>query len=121
MYLFIEKILRGGIYDIAKRYTKANKKHMKVYDSKKPSKFITYLDMNSFYCQGLSENLPYSGFKWLKKFDGFNVNSISEKSPIGYFLEVDPKCPNELNELHNDYPLAPEKLAVSGDMLSKYC
>ena len=50
MYLFIEKILRGGIYDIAKSYTKANKKHMKVYDSKKPSKFITYLDMNSFYC-----------------------------------------------------------------------
>ena len=23
--------------------------------------------------------------------------------------------------MHNDYPLAPEKLAVSSDMLSKYC
>ena len=29
--------------------------------------------------------------------------------------------PDELHELHNDYPLAPEKLAVSSDMLSKYC
>ena len=28
---------------------------------------------------------------------------------------------NKLHELHNDYPLAPEKLAVSSDMLSKYC
>ena len=28
---------------------------------------------------------------------------------------------DELHELHNDYPLAPEKLAVSSDMLSKYC
>ena len=47
--------------------------------------------------------------------------SISEKSPIGYFLEVDLKYPDELHELHNDFPLAPEKLAVSSDVFSKYC
>ena len=47
--------------------------------------------------------------------------SISEKSTIGYLLEVDLKYPDELHELHNDYPLAPEKLAVCSDMLSKYC
>ena len=47
--------------------------------------------------------------------------SISEKHPIGYFLEVDLEYPDELHELHNDYPLAPEKLAVSSDMLSNYC
>ena len=50
-----------------------------------------------------------------------NVNSISEKSEIGYFLEVDLEYPDELHELHNDYPLALEKPAVSSDMLSKYC
>ena len=44
-----------------------------------------------------------------------------KKNPIGYFLEVDLEYPNELHELHNDYPLAPEKLAVSNEMLSKYC
>ena len=60
-------------------------------------------------------------FKWLKNVDGFDVNSVSEKSPVGYFLEVDLQYPDELNELHNDYPLAPEKLAVSSNMLSKYC
>ena len=47
--------------------------------------------------------------------------SINKKSLIGYLLEVDLKYPDELHELHNDYPLAPEKLAVSSDMLSKYC
>ena len=47
--------------------------------------------------------------------------SINEKNPIGYSLEVDLECSNKLHELHNDYPLTPEKLAVSSDMLSKYC
>ena len=39
---------------------------------------------------------------------------------MGYFLEVDLKYSDKFHELHNDYPLAPEKLAVSSDMLSKY-
>ena len=117
-YLFIEKGIRGGISYIAKRYAKANNKDMN--DPKKPSTFITYVDMNNLYGWELSSYLPYGRFKWLKNVDGGDVNSISEKSPIGYFLEVDLECPDELLELHNDYPLAPEKLAVSSDMLSKY-
>ena len=40
---------------------------------------------------------------------------------MGYFLEVDLEYPDELHELHNDYPLAPKKLAASSDMLSRYC
>ena len=69
----------------------------------------------------MSVYLSYGGFQWLKNVDRFDVNSISEKNEIGYFLEVDLEYPDELHELHNDYPLAPEKLAVSSDMLSKYC
>ena len=69
----------------------------------------------------MSKYLLYGEFEWLKNVDGFDVNSISENSSIGYFLEVDLEYPDELHKLHNDYPLAPEKLAVSSDMLSKYC
>ena len=47
--------------------------------------------------------------------------SIDEKIDTGYFLEFDLEYPDELHELHNDYPLAPEKLAVSSDMLLGYC
>ena len=57
----------------------------------------------------------------VKNVDKFDVNSINEKSEIGYFLEVDLEYLDELHELHNDYPLFPEKLAISSDMLSKYC
>ena len=48
-HLFIEKGLRGGISNIAKRYAKANNKYMNDYDPKKPSTFISYLDMNNLY------------------------------------------------------------------------
>ena len=121
IYLFTEKGLREGISYIAKRYAKANNKYMKNYDPKKPSKFITYLDMNNLYSWAMSSYLPYGGFKWLKDVDKFDVNSISEKSPIGYILEVDLEYPDELHVFHNDYPLAPEKLAIPYDMLSDYC
>ena len=120
-YLFIEKGLRGGISYIAKRCAKANNKYMNDYDPKKPSQFITYLDMNNLYGWAMSEYLPYEGFKWLKNSDGFDVNSISEKSPIGYILNVNLKYPDELHESHNEYQSASEKLAVPYDMLSYYC
>ena len=68
----------------------------------------------------MSEYLPYEKFKWLKNIDEFNVTSFNEKSPIGHFLEVDLEYSDRLHELHNDYPLGPEKLAVSSDMLSKH-
>ena len=67
MYLFLEKGLRGGISYIAKRYNKANSKYMKNYDPTKPLIYILYLDMNNLYCSGMTDYLPYGGFKWLKK------------------------------------------------------
>ena len=69
----------------------------------------------------MSEYLPYIEFEWLKNVDELDVMSIDEKSDVGYILEVDLEYPDKLHELHNDYPLAPEELAVTNDMLSKYC
>ena len=120
-YLFSEKGLRGQISYIAKRYAKANNKYMNDFDPKKQPTFISYLDMNNLYGWAMSEYLPYGGFQWLKNVDEFDVMAINEKGPIGYFLEVDLKYSDKLHELHNVYPLAPEKLVVSSGMLSKYC
>ena len=105
MYLFIEEVLRTGISYIAKRHSEANNTYMKNYGPKKPSKFITYLDMNNMHDWAMNGYLPYGGFKWFKNVDVFDVNSISQKSPIGYILEDDLEYPDELHLLHNDYPL----------------
>ena len=71
----------------------------------------------------MSQYLPYSEFKWLNKneISRFCLNSISENSFVGYILEVDLEYPDELHNLHNDYPLAPEKLEITQNILSKYC
>ena len=65
-YLFIEKGLRAGISYIAKRYSKANNKYLNDYGPKKPSPFISYLDINNLYGWAMSEYLPYKGSKWLQ-------------------------------------------------------
>ena len=95
MYLFTEKWLRGGISYIAKRYCEADNKYKN--DPKNPLKYISYLDMNNLYGWVMSGYLSYGGFKWLKNLDGFDVNSISEKIPIGYILEFDIEYPDELS------------------------
>ena len=77
--------------------------------------------MNNLYGWAMSRYLAYGEFKWLKSIDEFDVNSVNEKSEIGHFIGDYLEYPNELHELHNDYPLATENLAASSDMLSKYC
>ena len=77
--------------------------------------------MNNLYGWAMSSYLFYGGFKWLENVDSFDVNSINLMSPIGYILEVYLKYSDELHLMHNDYPLAPKKLAISYDMLSDYC
>ena len=77
--------------------------------------------MNNLNGWAMSEYLSCGRFKWLKNIDKFDVMSINDKSSIGYFSEVDLEYPDELHELHNNFPLAPERLAVFSDMLSNYC
>ena len=123
MFQFIEKGMRGGISYIANRYGKANNKYMREYDEKAPSKYIMYLDANNLYGWAMSQYLPTGGFKWLteKQINKINLAQYNEDSNKGLILEVDLEYPKELHDLHNDYPLAAERVCVNKDMLSEYC
>ena len=123
MFQFIEKGMRGGISYIANRHGKANNKYMRKYNENKPSKYIMYLDANNLYGWAMSQYLPTGCFKWMteKQINKINLAKYNENSEKGLILEVDLKYPKELHDLHNDYPLAAERVCVNKDMLSKYC
>ena len=123
MFQFIEKGMRGGTSYIANRFGEANNKYMKTYNEKVPSKYIMYLDANNLYGWAMSQYLPTGNFKWLsqKRIKKTNLGKYTENSDKGLILEVDLEYPQELHNLHNDFPLGPEKIKVAKDMLSDYC
>ena len=123
MFQFIQKGMRGGVSYIANRYGKANNKYMKEYDEKAPSKFVMYLDCNNLYGASMSEFLPTGNFKWMsdKEIKQIDLGKYKADGKNGLILEVDLEYPQELHDMHNDYPVCPEKVKVSNDMLSGYC
>lgn len=122
MHLFIEKGLRGGISMISHRHAKANNKYIPDYDKNKPNSHVMYLDANNLYGWAMSQALPVKGFRWLDEFEieNLDVNDIEDDSENGYVFEVDLEYPTKLHDNHNEYPLAPEKIKVTEDMLSPY-
>ena len=112
MLLMFEKGIRGGISIISNRYGEANNKYMgRGFNKNKPSKYLMYLDANNLYGCGMSEKLPTHGFKWLT---GGEMEKIYENrhnlNKMPCILEVDIVIPENLHDLHNDYPLCPEKV-----------
>ena len=56
-----------------------------------------------------------------RKRNKIDLAKYKEDSKKGLILEVDLEYPQELHDLHNDYPLAPEKMKAAKEMLSPYC
>ena len=111
MHLFVERGMRGGISVISKRYSSSNNKYMTTYDKNKDDSYIIYLDCNSLYGCAMMDYLPYCGFKW-SDISIDEVLNTKDDSDIGYFVECSLIYDEDLHELHNDYPLAPEKMTV---------
>ena len=123
MFQFIEKGMHDRVSYIANRYGKADNKYMIEYDEKVPSKYITYLDANNLYGWAMSQYLPMGNFKWMddKEIEKIDLGKYKEDGKKGLILEVDLEYPQELHDLHNDYPVCPEKVRMSNDILSGYC
>ena len=113
MLLMVEKGIRGGISIISNRYGKANNKYMKDFNKMEPSKYLMYVDANNLYGWAMSQKLPVHSFKWMTDKEIKNLFKIQivqfwERTPC--ILEVDLEYPEELHDLHNDYPSCPERV-----------
>ena len=120
IHQFLDKGKRGGISMISHRYAQANNQYLEDHDSEQPTSYIIYKDANNLYGHAMVQSLPVSDFKWVEDLPSLNVMSVPDDAEIGFILEVDLEYPPELHDLHSDYPLAPEKMLISHEMLSPY-
>ena len=109
MILLLENNIRGGIGSVmSDRYVKSD-------DNKK----IIYADANILYGHSMSQPLPYE-IKFDKKVKLEDILNTPHDSNIGYFIEVDLKYPDNMEEKTKNIPFAPETKKINPDYFSDY-
>ena len=121
MYLFLEQGVRRGVATITKRYAKANNPETEGYDPSQPTNFLFYVDCNNLYGHAMSNALPCDDFRWMDEdaLSTFDVTKVPDDGNEGMVVECDLEYDESLHDLHGDFPLAPERMHVSDDMLSE--
>ena len=76
MLIMFEEGTRGGMFQAAHRYAKANNKYMKNHNKNKESSYLEYLDANNLYGWAMSQKLPVGNFKWIEKYE---ISKFDEK------------------------------------------
>ena len=106
---------------ITTRYSRDNNPYLPdVYDHTFPHVYNLYLDANNLYGHAMSQVLPQQDFMWLSKeeIDNIDISTVPDEGVVGYILVVDLHYHQALHDTDSDYPLAPENLHVTLDMLS---
>ena len=107
MLLMIESGIRGGFATISHRHAKADNEDVGAeFDPAEESNLYRIKEPNNIYGWAMSKQLPLSGFK------GMTDNELHDWKHQRCFLEVDLKYPEDLHNLHNNYPLAPERIEI---------
>ena len=115
-FLFIENGIRGGLSFISQRYAEKTKKKSDFYN------YLAYIDANNLYGSSQTKPLPVGNYRWLTKdeISAIRLDHLNESDNTGYMLEVDLDYPKSLHVHHNSFPLAPEKITVTAEMMSDY-
>ena len=71
----------------------------------------------------MSEPVPIDQFTWVEEgvTTSWTAEDIMRMDPSGktsYIFEVDLEIPEEIHDQTSDYPLCPEKLEITKDMVS---
>ncbi len=120
--LFCESAIRGGVNGVGElRLFTANNDLCPEFQESEEKTFGAFFDVTSMYAGTMTKPLPIGGFKWVT--DSVTLEQILSTpadSAVGFYVEVDLRYPEDLHDIHNDFPLAPEKRVVETKWLSSY-
>ena len=71
----------------------------------------------------MTQSLPVGEFSWddnLEKYTENYILQLEDEADYGCFIECSLQYPQHLHIQHNTFPLCPENLVVTQDMLSSY-
>lgn len=109
---------------MSRRYARANNPYLKpeLYVSSKPNVYLLYVNANNLYGWAMSQNIAGRTFKFLTPYEieKIDICSVSDDSNVGYVIDCDFHCPDNLHDRHNGYPLAPESIVCTKDVLSPF-
>ena len=98
MILLKEDNIRGGISSVmCDRYVKSDE-----------NKKILYLDVTNLYGHSMSKMLPYDEMKFEKDICLEELLNTPGDNEIGYFIEVDLKCPDNIKEKTKNFSFCRE-------------
>ncbi len=71
----------------------------------------------------MSEPVPIDDFKWVtddqtSSWTSEDILALDPKGTHSYIFEVDLEIPRHIHDHTTDYPLCPEKLEITKDMIS---
>ena len=79
-----------------------------LYDPKKESSYITYVDANNLYGYAMSEALPYKDIKFNSVINLETILRTPDDADTGNMVAVDLEFPEELHKQLQDFPPCPE-------------
>ena len=110
MIMLLENNIRGGISSVmGDRYIQSDE-----------NKKILYVDANNLYGHSMSEPLPYDQIKFDNNVNLEDILNTPDHSDIGYFIEADLKCPDNIKEKTKNFPFAPVNKKINPDNFSDY-
>jgi hypothetical protein len=79
--------------------------------------------MPTIYMDGVKQHLPMGSFKFLtdEEIAAIDFTQVPDSGDVEYVAECDLAYPDELHKLHYSFPLAPEHVLITKELLSPYC
>ena len=79
---------------------------------------LMYVDENNLYGNALCMKLPVSDFVQCSEIPLIDWRNVDTEGDIGYLLEVDLDYPMSIHNATESFPLAPENMEITNEMLT---